>query len=141
MPHDPFKSMWDEALEMLEQAHRLHGRFFHPDGRARKAAWQPPMDLFESEQALHILIALPGVDPDTVSMIIDGGALVIGAERPLNFAGGALLRRLEIPYGRFERHIDLPPGLFALSERSWTNGCLALTLRKLHEAPHAGGEP
>jgi len=136
---DPFEAMWADALGMLEQAQRLQRRFFLPQpqqqpqqrGNTRKPVWEPPMDVFETHSALHIQIALPGAVPDTVSIVVDGGTLLVAAERPLPMAGEARLRHLEIPYGRFERHIDLPPGLFELAERSLENGCLQLTLRKL----------
>lgn len=133
---DPFESMWAEALGMLEQAQRLQRRFFLPQrqpqsGRnPRKPVWEPPMDVFETSGALHIHIALPGAQPESVSVIIDGGTLVVVAERPLPASSAARLRHLEIPYGRFERHIDLPPGLYELAERTLENGCLQLTLRK-----------
>lgn len=140
MSRDPFKLMWAEALDMLDRANRLQRRFFQPGSQSGGPWWEPPMDIFESEHELHILIALPGVEPDSLVLLIDGGTLLVSAERPMSSAAGALLRRLEIPYGRFERHIDLPPGLFELGERNWANGCLKLTLRKL-KAHHPTGEP
>lgn len=126
---DPFKLMWAEALDMIERAHRLQRRFFQPGGAS--CAWEPPLDIFETERELIILVALPGVEPESVGVLIDGGALTVSAQRPLHMTGGAALRRLEIPYGRFESHIDLPPGLYELGERRWNNGCLRLVLRKL----------
>jgi HSP20 family protein len=134
---DPFDAMWAEALDMLEQAQRLRRRFFQPRGRTQKPVWEPPMDVFETDNALYIQIALPGAQPNTVSVVIDGGALLVEAERPLPLPSlpppydQARVRHLEIPYGRFERHIDLPAGLFELAERTLVNGCLQLTLRKL----------
>ena len=41
--------------------------------------------------------------------------------------------RLEIPYGRMRRRIDIPPGRYALVERRLDRGCLYLRLTK--EAP------
>jgi hypothetical protein len=41
--------------------------------------------------------------------------------------------RLEIPYGRMLRRIDLPPGHYALIERRLDRGCLFLRLTR--EAP------
>ncbi|WP_247869750.1 MULTISPECIES: Hsp20/alpha crystallin family protein [Oxalobacteraceae] len=131
MPRDPFKLMWSEALDMLERANRLQRRFFQPGAQMGRPCWEPPLDIFETESELTILIALPGVEPDSVALLIDGGTLFISAERPMSGPGGSVLRRLEIPYGRFERHVDLPPGLFELGERSWANGCLTLSLRKI----------
>jgi HSP20 family molecular chaperone IbpA len=42
-----------------------------------------------------------------------------------------VIRRLEIPYGRFERRIELPAGRFEIGRRDLADGCLLLTLRKL----------
>jgi hypothetical protein len=38
--------------------------------------------------------------------------------------------RLEIPYGRMRRRIDLPPGRYALVERQLERGCLFLRLTR-----------
>jgi len=38
--------------------------------------------------------------------------------------------RLEIPYGRMRRRIDLPPGRYALTERQLDRGCLFLRLTR-----------
>lgn len=128
---DPFDAMWAEALDMLEQAQRLQRRFFQPRGTTHKPVWEPPMDIFETDSALTIQVAMPGVRPDSVSVIIDGGTVHVVGERPLPLSRAARIRHLEIPYGRFERHIGLPPGLYELAERAIVNGCLQLTLRKL----------
>ncbi len=44
-------------------------------------------------------------------------------------AGG--IRRLEIPYGHFERAIKLPAGRLEAVSRGLVDGCLVLRLRKL----------
>ncbi len=38
--------------------------------------------------------------------------------------------RLEIPYGRMRRRIELPPGRYALIERRLDHGCLYLRLTR-----------
>jgi hypothetical protein len=43
----------------------------------------------------------------------------------------AVIRRLELPYGRFERRVALPGGRYELEGRQLVNGCLQLALRKL----------
>ena len=99
--------MWARAVELLEQSDRLHRQFFHL-GRstARGPSWEPPVDLFESDRDLTIIVALPGVSPAQVEVVVDGGVLYVIGERPLPVAAGAVIRRLEIPYGRFERRIN-----------------------------------
>jgi HSP20 family molecular chaperone IbpA len=129
---DPINSMWAEALALLDQADRMHRQRFHLSAaQTRGPTWEPPVDVFETEQELFMVIALPGVAADTLRVVIDGGELFVIGERPLPALPRAAVRRLEIPYGRFERHIDLPPGLFEIVRRDLVNGCLLLSLHKL----------
>jgi HSP20 family molecular chaperone IbpA len=124
---DPAVWMWAEACELLDRAERLQRQFFRP---ARAAAWEPPADVFETEQDLLILVALPGVAPDRLEVgIVDGAVIVVG-ERPLPAEARAVIRRLEIPHGRFERRIALPAGRYEVAQRELANGCLVLRLRK-----------
>jgi HSP20 family protein len=124
--------MWGEALGLLEQADRLHRQFF---GRARgaQACWQPPADVVETEREFIVIVALPGVEPESIQLRnANDGTLVIEADRPSCVKMQAIaVRCLEIPYGRFERRIVLPPGRYELVERSSRNGCLELRLQKL----------
>ncbi|HUA52799.1 MAG TPA: Hsp20/alpha crystallin family protein [Candidatus Sulfotelmatobacter sp.] len=133
-PRDPRAWMWAEACDFLERADRLHRQFFQLESaQGRRPAWQPPVDVFETERELQILVALPGVEPDHVQVVIDGSALNVVGDRqvPLR-ARGAAVHRIEIPYGRFERRIELPAGrAYELDRRELAHGCLLLTLRKL----------
>ena len=51
--------MWAKACAAMERAERLHRQFFH---RGMSRHWEAPCDIFETDDALTILIALPGVD-------------------------------------------------------------------------------
>ena len=131
---DPMKWMWAEALEMMERADRLHRQFFQVGcTEAKGPSWEPPVDIFESETELAILVALPGVSPEQVDVVAEGGSiLAVRGERPLPGAfRDASIRRLEIPYGRFERRIELPAGRYEIHRRHLIDGCLLLTMRKL----------
>ena len=78
-----------------------------------------------------LTVALPGVPPERIELHLDDGRLAISAVRPPpQCAHNAIIRRLEIPYGRFERLIALPPGRYELLEQLPQNGCLQLRLRK-----------
>ncbi len=125
--------MWAEACELLERAERLHRQFFQV-GRpgARRPTWEPPVDVFETQRELWILVALPGVAAERVEVALDGATLVVAGDRPMPGASrAAQIHRLEIPYGRFERRLELPGGRFQLDRREVVNGCLVLTLLKL----------
>jgi HSP20 family molecular chaperone IbpA len=130
---DDFRWMWAEACELLEQAERLQRQFFVPArSAAQQAAWTPPVDLFETDSLLWAIVALPGVGAEQIQLSIEGRHLVVAGARSLPFQVRACaIRRLEIPSGRFERRIELPPGHYELIDRSFAEGCLHLGLRKL----------
>lgn len=129
---DPTKFMWTDAMTMLERADRLHRQFFQlSTSQNRGPIWEPPADIFAIGDTLVVLLALPGVVAHDVTVVIDGGALFVVGMRPMPAPAGAMIRRLELPYGRFERHIDLPKGIFKIKEQELSNGCLRLTLSKL----------
>ena len=131
-PVKPSALMWAEARRVIERAERLHQRFFELSGAAVQPCWEPPVDMVETETALFIEIALPGVDPQRIEARFEQGLLILVAERdPPLPAEPAVIRRLELPYGRFERRIALPGGRYELEGRQLVNGCLQLALRKL----------
>ena len=70
---DPKNQMWAEACALLKQAEQLHRQFFEPSPEgARAARWEPPVDVFETEQQVWIIAALPGVAPEAVRVEIEG---------------------------------------------------------------------
>ena len=129
--NDPRAAMWAEACEMLEQVERLQRQFFRPSGAPLRPAWEPPVDVFETEDTLRIVVALPGVAVADVRVVVEGGTLTVVGERRLPRESAGAIHRLEIPHGRFERRIALPQGRYELSEHHLSDGCLSLQLRKL----------
>jgi HSP20 family protein len=126
--------MWSEACEMLARAERLHREFFRP-GRPGAPVWEPPVDMLETDRAVLVLVALPGVDPDHVEAKIDGGDLVFSGTRVLPpEMHTAIIHRLELPQGGFERRVRLPAGRYSAVQRSACNGCLVITLQKAGSA-------
>lgn len=129
---DPKAWMWAEAVELLERAERLQRQFFRLAlSGAQRPAWEPPVDLFEADDVLWILVALPGVPPEHIQVDVDSCTLVISGERPIPVeCRHALIHRLEIPHGRFERRIELPPGQYEFGQQELAYGCLMIGLRK-----------
>ncbi|WHZ11742.1 MAG: hypothetical protein OJF60_002181 [Burkholderiaceae bacterium] len=128
---DPHGWVWSQAWSLMEQAERLQRQFFRLSTQARPA-WEPPVDLFEDEREIVIVVAMPGVPPDSVQVVSEPDALVVRGTRPLPLAGGKhRLRQLEIPYGAFERRIVLPAERFEVGPPELSQGCLVLKVRKL----------
>jgi HSP20 family protein len=124
--------MWAQACDLIEQAERMHRQFFRLAATApARAAWEPPVDVFEDEREVVIVVALPGVPAERVEVSVEAGELVVRAERSLPSAGARFaLRRLEIPYGRFERRIPLREVRLEGGTRELADGCLTLRLTK-----------
>jgi HSP20 family protein len=129
---DPGNWMWAEACALIDRADRLQRQFFQPGFPVVSApSWQPPVDVLETKQELSIIAALPGVEPHDLELSIDGDTLsVSGLRRLPASARAAAIHRLEIPYGRFQRRIQLPAANLEFSRSELVNGCLVLTLTK-----------
>lgn len=130
---DPRAWMWATAVEMLDRAERLQRQTFRPmPGHSQMPNWEPPVDVLETERELLVLAALPGVDPQAIQVAISNGALLISGERILPpQLRTAVIHRLELPQGRFERRLPLPPGRYDVEPPAVVNGCLVIVLRKL----------
>jgi HSP20 family protein len=130
---DATSRMWAEACHMLEQADRMHRQFFRLGApRGARTAWEPPVNVFEDEQSYVIMVALPGVAPECVEVLLDSSSIIVRASCDVPFGPRAReVRRLEIPYGYFERRIQLPAMAFEVVQRELVNGCLILNLRKV----------
>jgi HSP20 family protein len=127
----PSNWMWSEAFEMLARAERMHRQFFQPSGSPPAVAWEPPVDVLETERAVMVLVALPGVDYSEVKAVINQAELMISGCRAYpEEMRTAIIHRLELPQGRFERRIRLPAGRYSAIHRSEFKGCLLVTLEK-----------
>lgn len=116
---------------MLDRAQRLQRQFF----THASVAWEPPVDIVETGDALQVHVALPGVSADAITVVLDAAGISISALRAFPCRGEASqIHRLEIPYGRFERFIGLPLGdpyaPLELVARSLQDGILTLTFRR-----------
>jgi HSP20 family molecular chaperone IbpA len=124
--------MWSEALSMLDRAERLQHQFFVQVS----PAWEPPVDVVEAGNAILVHVALPGVRPDSITLSFDAGGFSVSALRafPLREGEPAHIHRVEIPYGRFERRIDLPlddpSSPLELARKSLADGVLTLTFHR-----------
>ena len=116
---------------MLARAERLHRELFRPAMGRRVPTWEPPVDVLETERELLVLVALPGVEPDQVETVIEGAHLVVTGHRVLpSELATAIIHRLELPQGRFERRVELPAGRYDAVRRAAVHGCVLITLQK-----------
>ncbi len=123
--------MWGYAYEVIAQAQRLEGLFLRPTlRRGDLPSWLAPVDIYETETEIVMIVALPGVAANNLEVRVVDNEVVVAGTRPLLFPEGASLRRIEIPHGRFERRLTLPEGRYELAPWVLTDGCLRLVFRK-----------
>ena len=129
--NNPRSWMLSEAVEALMRADRMHREVFQLRETTTRPAWEPPIDVIETDEHVLIFIALPGVAMERVEAAIEGATLIVSGRRVLPpQLRTAVIHRLELPQGHFERRIPLPAGLYDEIARSVEDGCLLISLRK-----------
>lgn len=124
--------MWAEAVALVDQAEQLHRRFFRLLGApAATPVWEPPTNVFAGQREIWVTVALPGVDArDVVVELVPQGLLVEATVAPPIPSERMRVLRLELPYGRLQKLIELPAGEYTLTGHELRDGCLRLTLTK-----------
>ena len=88
-----------------------------------------PMDLYRTGDHYVLDVDLPGIDPGSVDIDVDGSVLTIRAERTLGAPEGSQWLTRERQPGSFVRQLTLGDGLDA--ERitaAYDNGVLSITI-------------
>ena len=124
--------MWLDACEMLDQVERLHKKFFLPgESQATAVAWEPPLDILETDNGLTIHATLPGVKPEQIQIFLKPDSLtIVGFRAVFGVEENSPLMRLEIPYGRLYGKIGLAHTDYEIVFNEIVDGCLQLTLRR-----------
>lgn len=114
---DPFREM-----------DRLTARLLTGDGVTRAASWMP-MDLYRVDDHYVVNVDLPGVDPGSIDLDVDGSTLTIAAERTIGAAEGARWLAQERPAGRFTRQLALGRDIdMDAIHATYENGVLSLSI-------------
>lgn len=122
--------LWERARSQLERMERTSFAPQRPG--TRRPSWEPPADVFETQSEVWVLVVLPGVTPESVQIELFQNDVTVCGERALPPAfRTATVHRLEIPHGRFERRVALPPGRYEITRKELVNGCLFLGLSKI----------
>jgi HSP20 family protein len=88
-------------------------RIFHELGRtfgleSLSGECRPPIDVYETDEALEITMDLPGVAPTSVRILVKGDALLIAGEKAARRGGGdSSFHLVERAVGRFARSVRL----------------------------------
>src|SRR4029453_9101667 len=81
--------MWQRASDLLQQVERIHRNFLqiaagvqYRSSPGRSPAWEPPVNVVETDESWWVLAALPGVAADRMNVRLGGRGLLITGEGP-----------------------------------------------------------
>ena len=123
---DPFSVMRDFD-RLFEGASRPAGR------------WMPRVDVLDQDNELLIRTEVPGVDPESIDVTVEGGSLTVKGGRSFTAEENKdNYHRKEIFEGSFERTILLPEGIDAEAVTATSKyGILEISIPKQPEVlPH-----
>jgi HSP20 family protein len=82
-----------------------------PHFMGARAGFRPPVDCFISPSRGQVVVTveIAGVDPEGLTLAVEGGDLVVAGERRREREEGRVYQLMEIEDGPFERRIPLPP--------------------------------
>lgn len=121
-----FNRLFNEALGGIDWALR----------DSAGAAWVPPVDILEQNDAIRIMAEIPGVNPDEVKISVEGNVLTIsGSKGQVAEEKTERVHRYERTYGAFERTFTLPASVDAdRIQASYNQGVLTVALPKVEKA-------
>ena len=119
----------DLLRDMTRLASRLGGE------GASAPTWTPPVDLFESGDAVVVDVEVPGIAPEAIDIQLDENILTVRGERGFDSpTEDATARRVERAYGSFTRTIKLPAGVLADDiTATFSHGVVRITAPKAPE--------
>jgi len=133
MRWDPFRELTALERTMDELVRELTRPLIQWEHR--EWAWVPAMDMYETDEAIVVKMALPGVDPNKVDIRITGDTLTIRGRMEEDVVEeNATYYVRERRVGTFSRSVRLPvPVVADEAEATYENGVLTLRLPKAEE--------
>jgi HSP20 family protein len=123
-----------DLLSLQERMNRLFEESLKTrmDLEAGGQGWQPLADVYETAEAIVVLVELPGVEQEDVEIQVDGESVIVRGRRRLGSARPEIYHRMERSYGSFARSFQLSGLVDAEGVRAvFKDGLLRLELPKL----------
>src|SRR4051794_21305032 len=129
----PERDLFANFERMRREMDELFGDVFDRTGLApsRRGGFSPAVDVFYAGDPPRAVVQaeLAGIDPDELTLEIEGRELVIAGHRRPEDAEGRLYQQLEIDFGPFRRVIPLGAEVVPSRARAtYTDGILRIEL-------------
>lgn len=106
--------------------------FRYQDNAEMNPSWNPPMDIYETERDLVILVEAAGLDENSLQLHAVGERLVVNGDRKFKYDSNILrYHQLEIQFMPFQKTIILPGKIDQSHiEAEYKNGILCIRVSK-----------
>ena len=142
----PERDLFANFERMRREMDELFGDVFDRTGLAptRRGGFSPAVDVFyEGDPPRAVVHAeLAGIDPDEISLEIEGRELVIAGHRHPADSEGRMYQQLEIDFGPFRRVIPLGADVVPDAARAtYRDGILRIELPLRRQEPRSRTVP
>jgi HSP20 family protein len=132
---DPFRDL----VSIQDELNRLFGRTFtgaEPMRPTASGAWMPPMDVYETQDAIVAKLELPGIEPGDVDVSVEDSTLTVSGSRAFtDEVSEESYHRVERRYGSFTRAITLPQTVDTEKvDATFDKGILTIEVPKVERA-------
>jgi HSP20 family protein len=131
MPPKDFDQFQDRVYRIMSDMFRdAKPLGYHPD-----QSFSPPMDIYETEEHLVVLLEIAGMKTEDIHVTFDRDILSIsGFRKEPSSPPKTRLHQMEIDYGKFQRTIRIPFPLRSDDfKASYRQGFLVITVPKIKE--------
>lgn len=126
--------MFPEFEHIHERMERAYQRVIGGPGSPRFCVpfMEPPVDVYETEKEIVILVEMAGISEEEVELEVDGATLILrGDRKPIRGRPGRVYSQMEISHGPFQRDLVLPSDVNPEDARaSYKDGILEIVLPK-----------
>lgn len=129
--HDSLKDLMGYSRSI----DRMLGSILLQENGQKSPLWRPPTDVYETDEAVIILIEIAGMDPDKIEVEFSDKVLTVSGRRQ-DMHRRASCHCLEVQYGDFVSEVYLP-GQYDLEaiQAEYKDGFLTITLPKTNPKP------
>jgi HSP20 family protein len=139
MTNSPFNTVLDRMVTLSRAMDEAFGARNGETAGVAQQYWVPSLDAWETENAFHVQLDLPGLSSENVDISFDRNTLTITGTRPQTIQapekGEVRVFFAERAYGSFQRSLRFPQ--YVMSDRieaGFDNGVLTITVPKAEEA-------
>lgn len=131
---------WDPFRDLLTLNDQM-SRLFEVEGAQRRAhtdgfaCWHPAADVSEDESAIYLHIEIPGMNENSLNLLVEDRTLILRGERQRPRMPGSTYLQSEILTGPFQRRFYLPAQVEQdRISAHYKNGILEVVIPKKPEA-------